>query len=156
MAGYIQHQVARGFGNQGNATEDAKKKSWQDAMQAASAAALAAKADPQTMLGFAVGKLLSRYLFDNKGDNGVGGPTKKDNDIYGASQQGGNQSTNVTTPDSQMVQPKKGLLELSQMDEPYTGDWGAEVNVKKDFFSPKEIKDPMDNFKVNIGDWFKL
>ena len=148
-----------GFGgdddSNGNATQKAKNKSWEDAMQAASAAALAAKADPQTMLGYAVGKMLSRYLFNKNGDSGNYVPTSDEQAAYNKAQ-GGNQSTDVTTTEPETVHVASGLLDLGNRKEPYTGDWGAEVNVQKDFFSPKEIKDPMDSLKVNIGDWFKL
>ena len=144
-----------GDDSNGNATQKAKNKSWEDAMQAASAAALAAKADPQTMLGYAVGKMLSRYLFNNKGDNGSYVPTAEEQSAY-VNAQGGNQSTNVTTPDTQMVEPRKGLLEMSQMKEPYTGDWAGQVDVKKDFFSPKEIKDPMSGLGIDISKYIKM
>lgn len=62
MSSWQQAQQQRGFGASSNRVDDNKNKSWQDALQAASMAALAKGADTQTMLGFALGKFLSNYL----------------------------------------------------------------------------------------------
>lgn len=60
MGNFQAARQARGFGNGQQQTSN--KQQWQDALQAASMAALAKGADTQTMLGFALGKWLSNYL----------------------------------------------------------------------------------------------
>lgn len=131
------------------AVEDSKNKSWQDALQTASLAALAKGADTQTMLGFALGKFLSNYL--NRGAENR--QREKDRQIF----QGQQMSNNIgamgqqSTADivNQLAHPSEssntefklppvtGLLGGSN-NSPSTdsGNWSDRVNVLE-VFKPK-------------------
>lgn len=131
------------------AVEDSKNKSWQDALQAASMAALAKGADTQTMLGFALGKFLSNYL--NRGAENS--QREKDRRIFQGQQMSNNigamgqQSTadianqlahpSESSSTEFKLPPATGLLGGSN-NSPYTdsGNWSDRVNVL-DIFKPK-------------------
>lgn len=167
MAGWQNTRASYGFGDSNNnAVEEKKKQSWQDALQAASLAALAKGADTQTMAGYALGKWLSNYLArgaeksQTEKDRRIANDQTMANNIGAMGQQSTNDIVNqLAHPSSASnvadvaeavaeaasdpkydfkLAPVTGLLSGSNSSGPTldTGNWADKVNVL-DYFKPK-------------------